>query len=321
MATASTSPRSPQTLFDDVGKYLPAPDVDAIRRAYTSAAEAHAPQLRESGEPYINHPLAVAETLASLHMDTATIAAALCHDLTEDCDVPGTELESRFGREVARLVDGVTKLDKMQFLHVDGPDSRPFDGQDLWAENMRKMFLAMAEDIRVVLIKLADRLHNMKTLQYRPPAKRRRVAQETMEIYAPLANRLGIWELKWQLEDLSFRHLEPEKYHELADKVASRRVAREKYIQRVIELLRGELEQHSIHADLSGRPKHIYSIYRKMQRRGVDIDQIYDQLAVRVLVQSIPDCYTALGVIHSIWRPLPGQFDDYIANPKESLYQ
>jgi len=322
MATASTAARSPQTLFDEVGKYLPTPEVEAVRRAYTFAAEAHAPQLRESGEPYINHPLAVAETLASIHMDTATIVAALCHDVTEDCGVPLTELESRFGREVARLVDGVTKLDKMQFLHVEGDDGRPkLNGQDLWAENMRKMFLAMAEDIRVVLIKLADRLHNMRTLQFRPPAKRRRVAQETMEIYAPLANRLGIWELKWQLEDLAFRHLEPEKYHEIADKVASRRVARERYIQRVIEVLRGELEQHSIHADLSGRPKHIYSIYRKMQRRGVDVDQIYDQLAVRVLVQSIPDCYTALGVIHSIWRPLPGQFDDYIANPKESLYQ
>jgi GTP pyrophosphokinase len=322
MATVSSGARSPHTLFDDVARYLPAPDVETIRRAYAFAAEAHAPQLRESGEPYINHPLAVAETLASIHMDTATIVAALCHDVTEDCGIPLSELESRFGREVARLVDGVTKLDKMQFLHVEGDESRPkLNGQDLWAENMRKMFLAMAEDIRVVLIKLADRLHNMRTLQFRPPAKRRRVAQETMEIYAPLANRLGIWELKWQLEDLAFRHLEPEKYHEIADKVASRRVAREKYIQRVIEVLRGELEQHGIHADLSGRPKHIYSIYRKMQRRGVDVDQIYDQLAVRVLVQSIPDCYTALGVIHSIWRPLPGQFDDYIANPKESLYQ
>jgi GTP pyrophosphokinase len=322
MATASTAARSPQTLFDEVGRYLPTPDVEAVRRAYAFAAEAHAPQQRESGEPYINHPLAVAETLASIHMDTATIVAALCHDVSEDCNVPMAELESRFGREVARLVDGVTKLDKMQFLHVEGDDSPlKLNGQDLWAENMRKMFLAMAEDIRVVLIKLADRLHNMKTLQFRTPAKRRRVAQETMEIYAPLANRLGIWELKWQLEDLSFRHLEPEKYHEIADKVASRRVAREKYIQRVIEVLRGELEKHAIQADLSGRPKHIYSIFRKMQRRGVDVDQIYDQLAVRVLVDTIPDCYTALGVIHSIWRPLPGQFDDYIANPKESLYQ
>jgi GTP diphosphokinase / guanosine-3',5'-bis(diphosphate) 3'-diphosphatase len=314
--------RSPQTLFDEVGKYLSPPDVEAIKRAYAFAAEAHAPQVRESGEPYINHPLAVAETLASVHLDTATIVAALCHDVSEDCGVPMSELESRFGREVARLVDGVTKLDKMQFLHVEGDLDLPkMNGQDLWAENMRKMFLAMAEDIRVVLIKLADRLHNMRTLQFRQPAKQRRVAQETMDIYAPLANRLGIWELKWQLEDLSFRYLEPEKYHEIADKVASRRVAREKYIQRVIEVLRGELETHGIQADLSGRPKHIYSIYRKMQRRGVDVDQIYDQLAVRVLVQSIPDCYSTLGVIHSIWRPLPGQFDDYIANPKESLYQ
>src|SRR5438552_8248783 len=231
MATASTSATSPgarsaQILFDEVGKYLSPPDVETIKRAYAFAAEAHAPQMRESGEPYINHPLAVAESLASIHMDTATIVAALCHDVSEDCNVPMTELESRFGREVAGLVDGVTKLDKMQFLHVDGDEGLPkLNGQDLWAENMRKMFLAMAEDIRVVLIKLADRLHNMKTLQFRPPAKRRRVAQETMEIYAPLANRLGIWELKWQLEDLSFRHLEPEKYHEIADKVASRRVA------------------------------------------------------------------------------------------------
>ena len=323
MATASTVARSPQTLFDEVGKYLSAPDVETIRRAYSFAADAHAPQLRESGEPYINHPLAVAESLAAIHMDTATMVAALLHDVSEDCGVPMTELESRFGREVARLVDGVTKLDKMQFLHVEGADEglAKLNGQDLWAENMRKMFLAMAEDIRVVLIKLSDRLHNMKTLQFRPPAKRRRVAQETMDIYAPLANRLGIWELKWQLEDLSFRYLEPEKYHEIADKVASRRVAREKYIQRVIEVLRGELEKQDVKAELSGRPKHIYSIYRKMQRRGVDVDQIYDQLAVRVLVPTVPDCYSTLGVIHSIWRPLPGQFDDYIANPKESLYQ
>ncbi|MBV9325530.1 MAG: bifunctional (p)ppGpp synthetase/guanosine-3',5'-bis(diphosphate) 3'-pyrophosphohydrolase [Chloroflexi bacterium] len=319
---SATDPRSPQHLFDEVARYLSAPDVESIKRAYAFAAEAHAPQRRESGEPYINHPLAVAETLASIHMDTATIVAALCHDVSEDCGVQTSELASRFGREVARLVDGVTKLDKMQFLHVEGDATLPkLNGQDLWAENMRKMFLAMAEDIRVVLIKLADRLHNMRTLQFRPPAKQRRVAQETMDIYAPLANRLGIWELKWQLEDLSFRYLEPDKYHEIADKVASRRVAREKYIQRVIEVLRGELEKHDIQADLSGRPKHIYSIYRKMQRRGVDVDQIYDQLAVRVLVQTIPDCYSTLGVVHSIWRPLPGQFDDYIANPKECLYQ
>jgi GTP diphosphokinase / guanosine-3',5'-bis(diphosphate) 3'-diphosphatase len=317
--------RSPQGLFDEVARYLPPPDVEAIQRAYVFAAEAHAPQRRESGEPYINHPLAVAETVAGLRLDTATVVAALLHDVSEDCGVPMAELESRFGREAARLVDGVTKLDKMQWLHVDdGREAEPkrrVDGQDLWAENMRKMLLAMAEDIRVVLIKLADRLHNMKTLQYRPPEKRRRVAQETMEIYAPLANRLGIWDIKWQLEDLSFRYLEPDKYHEIADKLASRRALREKYIERVIETLRAELDAHGIKAELSGRPKHIYSIYRKMQRRGVDIDQIYDQLAVRILVEAIPDCYTALGIVHSIWRPLPGQFDDYIATPKESMYQ
>lgn len=316
--------RSPQALFDDVSRYLPAPDVESIKRAFSFAAEAHTGQKRESGEPYINHPLAVAETTASLRLDTATIVAALCHDVSEDCGVAMADLESRFGREVARLVDGVTKLDKVQWRHLEGPEAegkRRFDGQELWAENMRKMLLAMAEDIRVVLIKLADRLHNMKTLQYRPPHKRRRVAQETIEIYAPLANRLGIWELKWQLEDLSFRHLEPEKYHEIADKLASRRVARETYIRRAIELLRTEFAQHGIVAELFGRPKHIYSIYRKMLRRGVDVDQIYDQLAVRVLVKEVADCYSALGVVHSIWRPLPGQFDDYIATPKESMYQ
>ncbi|HEX2186890.1 MAG TPA: bifunctional (p)ppGpp synthetase/guanosine-3',5'-bis(diphosphate) 3'-pyrophosphohydrolase, partial [Chloroflexota bacterium] len=321
-----SEPRSPQGLFDQVARYLPAPDVEAIRRAYAFAVEAHAHQTRESGEPYVNHPLAVAETLASLHLDAATIIAALLHDVSEDCGVSMHDLEARFGREVARLVDGVTKLDKMQWLHLEGDagangGKRRPDSQALWAENLRKMFLAMAEGIRVVLIKLADRLHNMKTLHYRPPAKRRRVAQETMEIYAPLANRLGIWDIKWQLEDFAFRHLEPEKYHEIADKVASRRVARERYIQRVIEVLRAELSKHGIKAELSGRPKHIYSIYRKMQRRGVDVAQIYDQLAVRVLVETVSECYSALGVVHSIWRPLPGQFDDYIANPKESLYQ
>ncbi len=325
-AAISTEPRTPDGLFEEVARYLPARDVETIRRAYAFAREAHEGQKRESGEPYVNHPLAVTETVASLHLDTASIVAALLHDVCEDCGITNQELETRFGREVARLVDGVTKLDKMQWLHLSVEESeegskRRLDGQELWAENMRKMFLAMAEDIRVVLIKLADRLHNMKTLQYRAPAKRRRVAQETMEIYAPLANRLGIWEIKWQLEDLSFRYLEPEKYHDIADKLAARRAAREKYIQRSIEVMRAEFENHGIQAELSGRPKHIYSIYRKMQRRGVDVDQIYDQLAVRVIVHGISECYTALGVIHSIWRPLPGQFDDYIANPKESMYQ
>lgn len=323
----AAAPRSPRSLLDEVGRYLPPQDVEGIGRAYEFARASHAHQVRESGEPYVNHPLAVGETLAGLRLDTATIIAALLHDVSEDCGVSLAEIETRFGQEVARLVDGVTKLDKMQWIHVGGGDAStpaadgPADRQALWAENMRKMFLAMAEDIRVVLVKLADRLHNMKTLQHRPPAKRRRVAQETMDIYAPLANRLGIWEIKWQLEDLSFRHLEPEKYHEIADKVASRRLQREKYIQRVLEVLRMEFEDHDIRSELSGRPKHIYSIYRKMQRRGVDVDQIYDQLAVRVLVDSVQQCYAALGIVHSLWRPLPGQFDDYIATPKESMYQ
>ena len=230
-AVSTPAPRSAQGLFDQVARYLPAPDVETIRRAYEFAAEAHAPQVRESGEPYINHPLAVAETLASLQLDTATIVAALLHDVSEDCGVPMTELDSRFGREVARsstASPSSTRCSASTSRAMSRGSRRRMNGQDLWAENMRKMFLAMAEDIRVVLIKLADRLHNMRTLEFRPPAKRQRVAQETMEIYAPLANRLGIWQIKWQLEDLSFRHLEPEKYNEIADKVASRSVARER---------------------------------------------------------------------------------------------
>ena len=262
----------------------------------------------------------------SFTLDAATLAAALLHDVPEDVGVPIAELESRFGPEVAKLVDGVTKLSKMTWMHLEegrenGQEKRRIDDQAVWAENMRKMFLAMADDIRVVLIKLADRLHNMRTLDALPEAKRKRIAQETMDIYAPLANRLGIWQVKWQLEDLALRHLEPEVYRDIAAKLSSRRMARERYVARVADMLRAELQEQGLKPDVSGRPKHIYSIWRKMQRRNAEISQIYDLLAVRVLVNNVAECYQVLGIVHQLWHPLPGQFDDYIASPKESLYQ
>jgi GTP pyrophosphokinase len=296
--------------------------VDSVRRAFEFAAEAHGSQMRESGDPYITHPLAVTETVAELQLDTATIVAALLHDVAEDTAVSIADIEARFGSEVARLVDGVTKLSKVPWFKENGDVvDVPADRQTIWAESMRKMFLAMADDIRVVLIKLADRLHNMRTLDARPEEKRRRVAQETMDIYAPLAARLGIGQIKWQLEDLSFRHLEPAIYKDIAKKLSDRRVVRERYIAQVIEALEAELKHVSVEADITGRPKHIYSIYRKMKARQADISQIYDLLAVRVLVDTVQECYSVLGQVHALWRPIPGQFDDYIANRKESGYQ
>jgi GTP diphosphokinase / guanosine-3',5'-bis(diphosphate) 3'-diphosphatase len=319
-------------LLEQVQEYCSPAEVDLVRRAYDFAAEAHGEQTRLSGEPYVNHPLAAAQTLAELHLDSASIAAALLHDVPEDAEVSLEEIEARFGSEVAKLVAGVTKLSKMRWLHLErdghepgrdkqrlGPE--PEKDQVVWAENMRKLFLAMAEDIRVVLIKLADRLHNMITLDPLPETKRRRIAQETMEIYAPLANRLGIWQLKWQLEDLSFRHLHPQEYADIAAKLSERWMEREEYIERVVEVLKGELGAQGLKADISGRPKHIYSIWRKMRLRNADISQIYDLLAVRILVNSVAECYQVLGIVHQLWHPLPGQIDDYIASPKESLYQ
>ncbi|MCC6175317.1 MAG: bifunctional (p)ppGpp synthetase/guanosine-3',5'-bis(diphosphate) 3'-pyrophosphohydrolase [Chloroflexi bacterium] len=308
-------------MLEHAGAYLSASEVDAIRRAFEFARQAHEGQTRESGDPYITHPLAVAETLVELELDCATVVGALLHDVAEDCGVTIGDLEARFGNEVAALVDGVTKLSRVPWFQEDGPAARPIDKQAIWAESMRKMFLAMADDIRVVLIKLADRLHNMRTLDARPPEKRRRVAQETMEIYAPLANRLGIGQIKWQLEDLAFRHLEPTIYKDIARQLAGRRVQREQYIASVVELLDADLKRVGIKAEITGRPKHIYSIYRKMRARSAEISQIYDLLAVRVLVDTLPECYSVLGQIHALWRPIPGQFDDYIANPKESGYQ
>jgi len=315
------------SLLEICSRHLRPEDLEVIERAYRVAEEAHRGQLRMSGDPYILHPLASATTLAELRLDTSAIVAALLHDVPEDTGKPLSSIEEQFGPEVAKLVDGVTKLSRMRWFPMEqtgdgaGREKRRDEEQAYWAENVRKMFLAMADDIRVVLIKLADRLHNMKTLDFLPLEKRRRIAQETMDIYAPLANRLGIWQLKWQLEDLAFRHLNPEKYKEIAASLKSRRAAREKYISRVVAILEEELRKAGIEADISGRPKHIYSIYRKMERRGTDISRIYDLQAVRIIVDEVRDCYTVLGIVHSLWHPLPGQFDDYIASPKESMYQ
>jgi GTP pyrophosphokinase len=308
-----------QQLERAVAQYLPESELAVIRRACELAEQAHAEQLRASGDPYVTHPLSVAMILAGLRLDTATIVAALLHDVVEDTSVSLDRIEREFGSEVAHIVDGVTKLSQLQWR----PDEeRPANFREAeWAENLRKMFLAMAEDLRVVLVKLADRLHNMQTLQSLPPEKQRRIARETQEIYAPLANRLGIWDIKWQLEDLSFRYLEPEPYKRIARSLQQRRVEREHYIDRAVTAVRDELQSHGTQAEVFGRPKHLYSIYHKMQERGTDIGQIYDLLAMRVIVETVPECYNTLGIVHGKWHPLPGQFDDYIATPKDSGYQ
>jgi GTP diphosphokinase / guanosine-3',5'-bis(diphosphate) 3'-diphosphatase len=296
----------------EVQQHRPDANVPLIERAYEAAVAAHEGQLRSSGEPYITHPVAVAHYLATLQMDPETIAAALLHDVPEDTDITVPELEKRFGREVARLVDGVTKLSKFG-------SARSMEEQQ--AENIRKMFLAMAEDVRVVIIKLADRLHNMRTLQYLPEDKQRRIARQTMEIYAPLAHRLGMWQIKWELEDLAFKYLEADKYRQLVEMLADRRRVRESFVNKSIGILRKELAKVNIEADISGRPKHLYSIAKKMERKGAEFAEIYDLHAIRVLVDDVKDCYAALGVVHSLWRPIPGQFDDYIAMPKANMYQ
>ena len=291
-------------------------DRELIERAYRMADQAHHGQLRASGEAYMFHPLAVAAILAEMHLDAPTIAAALLHDVAEDTDITVEILEKEFGPEVAKLVDGVTKLDQIKQLtrsHEKMADSK--------AESLRKMFLAMIDDIRVVMIKLADRLHNMRTLGALPDHKRKRIARETLEIYAPLANRLGIWQFKWELEDQSFRYVEPGTYKQIAHAIDQRRVERERAIIIVKNTLERALRQIGLQPAIAGRPKHLYSIWRKMQRKGVDFDQIYDAQGVRILVQDPKDCYAALGVVHSLWRPIPGEFDDYIATPKENQYR
>jgi GTP pyrophosphokinase len=303
-----------QGLLEKLPSNLPPEDVELIRRAYEMACDAHANAERISGEAYIIHPLNVAAILANLHMDTETIAAALLHDVPEDTEYTSADIHRAFGPNIATLVDGVTKLGQIGQPAGASGDLRR-------AESLRKLILATADDVRVVLIKLADRLHNMRTLGALPSEKRQRIAQETMDIFAPLANRLGVWQIKWALEDLAFRYLRPDVYKELGTLLAQRREERERYVDNVIDMLGRELAKGGIVAELSGRPKHIYSIWRKMQRKGIGLDQIYDVHGVRVIVPEVRDCYAALGVVHTLWSPIPGEFDDYIATPKDNLYR
>ena len=295
------APAEPTHSIEDVvaeaRRHRPSINIGLIERANQVAAQAHEGQQRASGEPYITHPVEVAYYLATLEMDAETLAAALLHDVPEDTDMTIQDIEKRFGREVGRLVDGVTKLSKFG-------SARSMEEQQ--AENIRKMFMAMAEDVRVVIIKLADRLHNMRTLGFLPPEKQARIARQSMEIYAPLAHRLGMWQIKWELEDLSFKYIEPERYRQLVEMLADRRKVRESFINKSIGILRKELGKVSIAAEISGRPKHLYSIAKKMERKGVEFDEIYDVNAIRLLVDDVKDCYAALGVVHSIWRPIPG---------------
>jgi GTP pyrophosphokinase len=282
-----------------------------VRKAYERSASAHKGQRRLSGEEYVNHPLEVAAILADLELDAETISAALLHDTVEDTALTAEEVEREFGPEVARLVDGVTKLGRIA-LRSD---------QQQQAENIRKMMVAMAEDLRVVLIKLADRLHNMRTLDPLPEVKRRKISRETLEIYAPLAHRLGIGQIKWELEDLAFRNLEPEAYEDVVKRIARTRHDRETLVSDLREILARELEKVGIQADISGRPKHIYSVWQKMTRENKDFSEIYDLSAIRVHVDTVRDCYGVLGVVHSLWKPVPGRFKDYVAMPKSNGYQ
>jgi guanosine-3',5'-bis(diphosphate) 3'-pyrophosphohydrolase len=309
-----------EPLLAKVREYLPPKAVEKVRAAYEFAAERHAGQLRRSGDPVITHPLSAAQAIADLQLDADTVAAALLHDVQEDCGVTNQDIAKKFGSEVAKLVEGVTKLGRIPWEATE-----TLRGDDLiHAENLRKMFLAMAQDLRVVIIKLADRQHNMQTLSALPPPDQVRISRETIEIYAPLASRLGIWEMKWQLEDLAFRYLEPDRYKQIASMLDAKRDARERYVAKVKNILERELSAQGVRAEIQGRAKHIYSIAQKIDKyataaRGAG--EIYDLLAVRILVDTVTDCYSALGVVHGLWRPLPNTFDDYIANPKESMYQ
>jgi GTP diphosphokinase / guanosine-3',5'-bis(diphosphate) 3'-diphosphatase len=305
-------------LLDRVRGYLPEGGVDLVWRAGEMAATSHGDCRRKSGEPYALHPIAVADILAGMQLDAETLAGALLHDVVEDTDVDRETIERAFGERVARLVDGVTKLGRLPWTGDDGAASREKAQQ---AESLRKMFLAMVDDIGVVLIKLADRLHNMRTLDALPPDKQRRIAQQTMEIYAPLANRLGIWPFKSELEDLAFKFLNPEQFGPLAAELDKRGRNSAPYIEQVKAELKAALEAGGIQAEITGRAKHIHSIYRKMKQKHRSLDEIYDVIGLRVLVADRKDCYGALGIIHENWHPIPGEFDDYIATPKESMYQ
>ncbi len=315
--------QSPEQLYRDlilrVQKYHPSDDISLIEKAYLLAAKAHKDQVRKSGEPYIIHPLCVAIVLADLEMDKETIAAGLLHDVIEDTIMTEDEIKEQFGSDVALLVDGVTKLEQLKFTNENG--DRTLDRFEMQAENLRKMFLAMAKDIRVIIIKLADRLHNMRTLKYKSLEGQHRIARETMDIYAPIAQRLGISKIKVELDDLSLKYLEPEAYYDLVDKIAVRKSVREKYIQNIVDEVSEHIKNAGIVAQIDGRVKHFFSIYKKMKNQNKTIDQIYDLFAVRIIVDTVKDCYAALGVIHEMYKPIPGRFKDYIAMPKANMYQ
>ncbi len=301
-----------QKLEDTIHRYRPNTDLSNVKRAYLLAREAHQEQKRKSGEPYINHPLAVAIILAELEMDKETIIAGLLHDVVEDTPITEEELTEMFGSEVTLLVDGVTKLTKLNYSQ---------DKVELQAENLRKMFIAMAKDIRVVVIKLADRLHNMRTMQYQTPSKQLEKSRETLDIYSPLAQRLGISKIKTELDDLALKFLEPEVYRRLSEEIKATRYEREAFIRRIIAEVEVQLKEAGVEAKLDGRAKHFFSIYRKMVNQNKTLDQIYDLFAVRIIVASVKDCYAALGVIHEMYKPIPGRFKDYIAMPKPNMYQ
>ena len=317
---ATTQMPAASEIIARAGENMPPERARLIEEAYVFAKEAHEGQNRKTGEPYIVHPIDAAMTVAGLNLDGAAIAAALLHDVVEDCGVSNEQISEKFGPDVARLVEGVTKLNRINLMR---PEDVAWD-EGVQADNLRKMFLAMAEDIRVVVIKLADRLHNMRTLEGLEPAKQVRIARETMEIYAPLAHRLGLGQIAHELEDHAFQYLEPESYERISGLLTASMESRERYVSQVEKMLRYELDRNGIKAELSGRAKHAFSINQKMQKyseMGKSFNDIYDLLAIRVLVDSLSDCYHALGVVHGLWRPLPGLFDDYIANPREGVYQ
>ena len=298
-------------LIKKINLYHPSNDLSMVEKAYHLAFEAHGSQLRKSGEPYIIHPLCVAIILAELELDIESIVAGLLHDVVEDTVYSCEDITDMFNEDVSLLVDGVTKLEKIEYISKE----------ELQAENYRKMFLSMAKDIRVILIKVADRLHNMRTLKYMIPEKQKEKAQETLDIYAPLADRLGISKIKVELEDLSLRYLEPEAYYDLADKIQRKQSEREAFVNKIVELIKAKCDEAGIHCEVYGRPKHFFSIYKKMHNKNKTIDQIFDLFAVRILVDTVTDCYAALGVVHELFKPIPNRFKDYISMPKANMYQ
>jgi guanosine-3',5'-bis(diphosphate) 3'-pyrophosphohydrolase len=300
-----------EQLLEKASVYIKENDLLKIREAYEFADEAHQGQMRKSGEPYILHPLAVAEILVNMQMDVTSIIAALLHDVVEDTTVSLETVLEKFGKSCAMLVDGLTKLERIQFKSKEEQQN----------ENYRKMFVAMAQDIRVILIKLADRLHNMRTLKYQSEESQRRIAEETIEIFCPIAHRLGISTIKWEMEDIALRYINPQQYYRIVNLMQKKRAEREQYIQDVINNIKEKLGEMGIQGDISGRPKHIYSIYKKMSSRGKQFNEIYDLMALRVIVDGIKDCYASLGIIHTLWKPMPGRFKDYIAMPKPNMYQ